>query len=260
MITNKLKPTRDSCIESEAKNASDSITSLYNKMDTLSGFQGVKDSAVKSKNEVAISIQKNSNGIDTIRLKNGTPFSSSPLIYSPNFTIIAYVHTHPVSSSPTNINYYAEPINTPSLTDIRSYSTAVSYNNFLQCAFILTADGTKLALSTQNKDSALKFGNFLDTSMALDPNTSSWSDRKCIPFQRTFREIYEMIYIELVSLGYELKYIDLYANVIMMNNLFNSGIRLSILVDGEFKEIKAEVETLDLNKKIIKIKKINICK
>lgn len=260
-IKNNLKPTRDTCIDLASKNASDAITNLYNKMDTLKGFQRVKDSALNGKNEIAISIHENSNGIDTVRFKdNGTPFSSYPTVYHPYFNIISYVHTHPVSSSPTNINYYSEPINTPSLTDIRNYSTALFYNSSLPIAYILTADGTKIALSSQNRDSAIKFGNFLDTIMALDPNTSSWSNTIYSPFKLTFLEIYQLIYKELVSLGYELKYIDLYANVIMMNNLFNSGIRLSILIDGEFKEIKAEVETIDLNKKIIKIKKINICK
>jgi hypothetical protein len=255
-IRNKLEPTRDSCIEIDAKNASDKITALYNRMDTLKGFQRVKDSALYSKNEVGVSILENGTDIDTFYFNVGEQFGTSTATSS---HVIATAHTHTISTSISAIDYTATPINSPSLPDISSLIKADSNFNVIQASFILTGDGTKLALSIEDSLKAINFRHFLILNNAIDPNTNNWSKNLYPPNNFTFYDIYTKIRKALIKLGYQYKYLDLYANVIMLNNVFNAGVRISILIDGKFKEIRAD-GIFDIERNILKVNGINICK
>ena len=224
-------------------------TSIMNAIDTTPEIKKIRDSAVNGIFESGVSvINDTADKYRPYRLVLGDSQHVAPATKSLLHKIVATVHSHPVSRDSMYVN-----INSPSLDDVYNLLTAHigdsinTGNSDYNIVYVISGDGTEWALMM---DSPLNAKNFLQQypmDSAYDAKNVDWSNNFIDSttgrsLQDNFKSIKNNL---LYRRHYPNEIVEALANVLMLNQQHNSGIKLLKKENGAFKELSFNPSSVD---------------
>lgn len=222
-----LQPVKIDCPTNEV-NRGKLLTKILDSLNNKPQTQQIKDSLTSWKNEAGYSIDWDTANKDykPKYYATGDTNNVEITIYDSSCIIIGGLHTHPKGK-----DGYAPG---PSPKDLFQLAEAFIYNPNFKHSFVLGADGTEWALSTNsNTNNTATIQQFLAN---FPPDSllsgNEWSN-KYLPnmkdglydFWFRFSKILNQVY------NYPLEKSQTYANIILMKYVFNTGVDLYIKGD-----------------------------
>lgn len=250
-----LQPVKIDCPTNEV-NRGKLLTKILDSLNNKPQTQQIKDSLTSWKNEAGYSIDWDTANKDykPKYYATGDTNTVEIITYDSSCIIIGGLHTHPKGK-----DGYAPG---PSPKDIFQLAEAFIYNPNFKHSFVLGADGTEWALSTNsntgNTATIQQFlANFPPDSLL---SGNEWSNDYKLPNMEEGIYIFweNLTKFLTISFNYPINHSQTYANLLLMKYFFNTGIDLYIKGDdGKMHKLDIELQ-YDNNNKLQDIK-VQIC-
>jgi len=226
--------------------------SIWNALDSTTEKKRLIDSAKNGKYESAFQIKKNAQ--NSLIAVNFTTSNSSMNVNPPptNDTLYGGAHCH---SDKGGINSQS-PNDFFRLLTMFKQRPATYKIDFLysydDTEWAITIGDSLSALSFINNDSTYAYATLIDTA---GENINDWSRTKINPItKRTYFQDFYKYGNDMYDRGYPEELQTAYANIYMINKLFNTGIKVLKKVGDNFKELNIHEEEDSSGKVILKIK------
>lgn len=224
--------------------------SLWKELDsTGTAKKRLQDSAKSGKFESAFLIKKNAN--NKLEAINFTTSNSSTNVTPPPTTDTLYGGAHCHNDK--------EGVNSQSPSDFFRLLTMFKQQKTYKTDFLTSYDDSEWAIMIGDSLSAMSFinnSNYAYTTLVdtAGENINNWSMTKINP--KTKRTYFEDLFDfgkKMATQNYPKELQEAYANIYMINKLFNTGIKVLMKVGGNFKELSI-FEDNSSGETILKIK------
>ena len=224
--------------------------SLWKELDsTGTAKKRLQDSAKSGKFESAFLIKKNAN--NKLEATNFTTSNSSTNVTPPPTTDTLYGGAH--------CHNNREGVNSQSPSDFFRLLTMFMQQKTYKTDFLTSYDETEWAIMIGDSLSAMSFinnSNYAYTTLVdtVGENINNWSTKNKNPV--TGKYYYDDFYNygnDLYDQNYPKDLLTAYANIYMVNKLFNTGIKVLMKVGNNFKELNV-FEDNSSGESVLKIK------
>lgn len=231
--TDTAKPTPVICDSVDIINGQ-KLTNTYDSIKNLPDFKRVQDTALVSSNEAGVSVIRNTNGtLGTFNFQTGGTGSVTVLQFDATHNIFTGNHAH--TTGPTRQGAIS-----PSPGDLYHLIEGYLVNPNYLFEYESAHDSSVWAIMINNTDTASLFNTqHPEDSTLQNPAMDDWDSTRVLP--NTGISLYNhnlrfQAYLNQTQ-HYPLEYIKAYADVIMYDWFFNTGVSMFVRQNGQFKKL-----------------------